>query len=121
MHELQFGFHIKHSTNHALLHFTEVIIVILHACSIFIDLQCQQFVSVNGFNSTKQTMRYGIPEGSVLGALLFLIYINDLNKAIKFSTTRHFADDTNLLFVGKSLKKIQKYVNYDLNWYAMQN
>ena len=61
-------------------------------------------------------MKYGIPQGSVLGPLLFLIYINDLNKAIKFSTTHHFADDTSILFVGKSLKKIQKYINYDLRF-----
>ena len=58
----------------------------------------QQSVSVNGFKSTKQTMKYGVPRGSVLGPLLFLIYINDLNKAIKFSTTHHFADDTSILF-----------------------
>ena len=76
----------------------------------------QQFVSVNGFNSTKQTMNYGVPQGSVLGPLLFLIYINDLNKVIKFSTIQHFADDTNLLFVDKSLKKIQKYINLDLKF-----
>ena len=80
----------------------------------------QQFVSVNGFNSSKKTMHYGVPQGSVLGPLLFLIYINDLNKAIKFCTTHHFADDTNLLYIGQSLKQIQKYVNFDLkflcNW-----
>ena len=52
----------------------------------------------------------------MLGPLLFLIYINDLNKAIKFSTMHHFADDTSILFVGKSLKKIQKYINYDLHF-----
>ena len=74
----------------------------------------QQFVSINGINSKKQIMKYGVPQGSVLGPLLFLIYINDLHKAIKFSTVHHFADDTNLLVVGKSLKAIQKQINIDL-------
>ena len=76
----------------------------------------QQFVSINGLNSKSQSMNYGVPQGSVLGPLLFLIYINDLNKAIKFCTTHHFADDTNLLYVDNSMKKIQKYVNLDLKF-----
>ena len=68
----------------------------------------QQFVSINGFNSKKLPMKYGVPQGSVLGPLLFLVYINDLNKAIIYSIIHHFADDTNLLVVGKSFKKYSK-------------
>ena len=56
----------------------------------------------------------GFFKGSVLGPLLFLLYINDLNQAIKFCKVHHFADDTNLLYLGKSIKKLNKLVNYDL-------
>ena len=59
----------------------------------------QQYVSISGTNSEVRPMLHGVPQGSVLGPLLFLIYINDLNRCIKFSTTRHFADDTNLLHI----------------------
>ena len=83
-------------------------------------LNRKQFVSIQGMDSNLVTMEYGVPQGSVLGPLLFLIYINDLHKAITFSTTRHFADDTNLLIKNKSLKQLQKHLNYDLrklvNW-----
>ena len=83
-------------------------------------LDRKQFVSILGFNSAYSTIHHGVPQGSVLGPLLFLIYINDLNKAIKFSTTYHFADDTNLLRVDVSYKKLQSNINKDLkglfNW-----
>ena len=65
-------------------------------------------------------MKFGVPQGSVLGPLLFLIYINDLHTSIKYCTIRHFADDTNLLLHNKSLKQLKKQLNLDLcnicNW-----
>ena len=75
----------------------------------------KQFVSISGHDSDVRDSEFGVPQGSVLGPLLFLIYINDLHKAIKYSTTRHFADDTNLLIKGKNLKKMKKHLNYDLD------
>ena len=74
----------------------------------------QQFVSINGYDSTKLTMKHGVPQGSVLGPLLFLIYINDLHKSIKYCNVHHFADDTNLLISKNSPKRLQKYLNLHL-------
>ena len=79
-----------------------------------------QFVSINGITSSIRKLSTGVPQGSILGPLLFLIYINDLNKCIKYATTYHFADDTNLLEINKSLKKLNRNINSDLsslvNW-----
>ena len=79
-----------------------------------------QYVSINGYESGPAAINCGVPQGSVLGPLLFLLYINDLNQAIKFCKVHHFADDTNLLCLSNSIKKLNKLVNADLkhllNW-----
>ena len=74
----------------------------------------KQKVVINGFESENKLLLHGVPQGSVLGPILFLIYINDLHRCIKYSTTYHFADDTNLLHISKDYKTLQRKVNYDL-------
>ena len=74
----------------------------------------KQQISVNDTLSNETVISYGVPQMSVLGPLLFLRYINDLNEPISHSLIHHFVDDTNILFSNKSLKKINKYINHDL-------
>ena len=73
-----------------------------------------QYVSIQNSESSLRPIRHGVPQGSVLGPLLFLIYINDLHKAIRFSETFHFADDTHLLHFAKTVRSLCSKVNADL-------
>ena len=71
-----------------------------------------QYLSINGCESGIAAINCGVPQGSVLGPLLFLSYINDLNQTIKFCKVHHFADDANLLCLNNSsmLKLSEKLV-----------
>ena len=73
-----------------------------------------QSVSVNGFNSTEMKVTCGVPQGSILGPLLFTLYINDMHNAFTKCLVHHFADDTNLLFAHKNPAVIQKVLNKEL-------
>ena len=80
-----------------------------------------QYVSINGYESGLAAINCGVPQGSVLGPLLFLLYINDLKQAVKFYKVQHVADDdTNLLCLSNSIGKLNKQVSADLkhlvNW-----
>ena len=79
-----------------------------------------QYVSINEYESGLTALNCAVPQGSVLGPPLFLLYINDLNQAIKFFKVHHFADDTNFLCLSNSIKKLNKQVNGDFkhlaNW-----
>ena len=74
----------------------------------------KQYVSVNGKSSSLLTVSCGVPLGSVLGPLLFLVYINDLPNASKKLTFYLFADDTNIYYESKDLSNLIKIVNREL-------
>ena len=73
-----------------------------------------QYVSINGYDCGPADISCGVPQGSALGPLLLLLYINDLNQAVIFFNVIYFADDTNLLCLSNSIKKLNKEINADL-------
>ena len=74
----------------------------------------KQYVSVNGFSSDELIIIHGVPQGSVLGPLLFLIFISDLPNISKHLTFYLFADDTNTYYESSNLLHTQKIVNREL-------
>ena len=80
----------------------------------------KQYTVVNGFSSDLLYILCGVPQGSTLGPLLFLLYINDLATASKFSASL-FADDTSLLLKHKNISVLERQCNIELvhinNWF----
>ena len=74
----------------------------------------KQRCSVNGCLSDFTTLKCGVPQGTILGPLLFLIYINDLPNCLSFSVPRMYADDTHITYAGSDLHLIQSSISHDL-------
>ena len=74
----------------------------------------KQYVFYNGETSDVLEITCGVPQGSVLGPLLFLIYINDLPNISEKLQFFLFADDTNIYYESKDLKELEKTVNGEL-------
>ena len=75
----------------------------------------KQRVLVNGIFSDLLIINSGVPQGSVLGPFLFLIYINDIQQATKEFSLRLFADDTSLTLTDKNLDLLIEKANAAFN------
>ena len=71
----------------------------------------KQYTIVNNVSSNIASIKYGVPQGSVLGPLLFLIYVNDISTVIPDNSLKLFADDTNLFLFGKNLSELEQRAN----------
>lgn len=73
-----------------------------------------QFVSIGDSRSNPGLVSTGVPQGSNLGPILFLLFINDLAKLVLHGKVRLFADDTSLFYEGIDCSTIQQHIKEDL-------
>ena len=152
LHENQYGFRPKLSTNLALLHLIDDLSQSIDdgkiTAGVFVDLakafdtvnhtillsklqhygirgitlkwfesyllDRKQFVVVNKTCSGIAQVRCGVPQGSILGPLLFILYMNDFNYISNLLKIVMFADDTNLFLTGKDCREIESLFNREL-------
>ena len=84
-----------------------------------------QVVKCHGDVSQEKFVNVGVPQGSVLGPILFLIFINDISQHVYTGTANLFADDTLIYCTGNDIAetkaKLQKCVNEISKWYELNN
>jgi hypothetical protein len=73
-----------------------------------------QHVKYNDTISDAKLISCGVPQGSVLCPLLFLIYINDINVSSQLTSFIIFAEDTNLFYSGENVEQLNKTINAEM-------
>ena len=85
----------------------------------------KQFVQYDGYRSETQYIPCGVPQGSILGPLLFVLLVNDMGTFLKQCEHILYADDTGLYISGKRCEDIEQKLNHDLvsigNWFRENN
>ncbi len=74
----------------------------------------EQACIVNGAMSSPKTIVCGVPQGSILGPLLFLLYINDLPECLEKTSPHLYADDTQISTSAKTIEELTENLNNDL-------
>ena len=74
-----------------------------------------QYTLIKESGSSLRTVSHGVPQGFILGRLLFILFINDINNSVEYCKVHHYADNTNLLLTDNSLETVNRQVNRDLS------
>ena len=74
----------------------------------------KQFIAYNNKYTSFETITCSVPQGSIIGPLLFLIYVNDLNQVLNILDPIMFADDTNFFYSHHQIKTLFETVNCEL-------
>ena len=79
-----------------------------------------QFASIDGTDSKTRHMQYGVPQGRILGPLLFIIYLNDISNVSQIAKFILSADDANIIITGNYITEIDAQLRdlckIHLNW-----
>ena len=75
----------------------------------------KQITVINGNFSEPQPVTCGVPQGSILGPLLFIIYLNDITKVVRHCTLSLYADDTCIYYACNDPDEMERKINEDLN------
>ena len=73
----------------------------------------KQCVQLGNTECCQADVTCGLQQGSILGPLLFLIYVNDLQKSLTYGTGRLFADDTDIIYSGKNIETLKFHAEND--------
>ena len=82
-------------------------------CSYLMNIY--QYVNINGTDSDYMNVLCGVPQGSILGPIIFILYINDMCNVSTLLKPILFADDTNLFYSGKDIKELCSVVSIELD------
>ena len=76
----------------------------------------KQLMHIDSQSSEELAITSGVPQGSILGPLLCIVYINDLPRCVKHCSVNVYADDTVLYLAGPTVHNLIFYINRDSEW-----